>query len=370
MIHTRSWGRHLLTLQLLLAMLLACTGCDEQSDPAADGSAPDAGPAADGPSPDAGPAADGPSPDASRDIPLDAPPADTTPDVPDAAVPDLPPPDLSPDQAQPDARPTAFSTIQELTSAKYTGRKGGTAGGTAAAKYLAARLAACGIKPFGDTASSYLQTFKVTPIVHSGKMELSWTPKGGSKTSFTYRSQWRCGRLSPASKLSGSLVYVGYGMEHAKHNDYKGLDVKGKVVLSLRGCPPAAAGDNGCDDIPKIDLAAKHKAAAIVLISDDDNSVDIWGGNQGHTLYPIPAALIKPGPGIKLLPGAKDLVTLKAALDKSGPQSVAVAGTLALTMTRTVFAAATGCRQSRDLRSAPRETTSSTVRCGQGHPSW
>ena len=312
---------------LSLALLLPLAACDEEEPPSADAS-----PFADS-APDAGPPAE-----AGPDAPLDH----AIPDAPDVAAPDLPLPDAAPDQLVPDllvpdSRPTAYQTVLALTSPTYTGRKGGTAGGTAAAKYLASRLAACGLKPFGDTATSFLQTFKVTPIVHTGKMEMTLLPTVGANTTFTYRKQWRTGRLSPASNLTADAVFIGYGLDQAKHDDYKGANVTGKVLVALRGCPPSLNNDPSCNDVPKIDVAAKNKAAALVLVADNDGQVDIWGGNQGHVLYKVPAALIKPGPAAKLLPAGKTFKALKSKLDTTGPQTFQLAGKLRLIMTRKVY---------------------------------
>lgn len=259
---------------------------------------------------------------------------------PDQALPDAPAPDAAAPDAPlpPDARPTAYQTVVALTGKAMAGRKGGTPGGTAAAKYLAQRLAACGLKPWGDTAGSYLQAFKVSPIVHTGKMELTVLPQpGGVAVSVPYRKQWRCGRLSPPAKLEALVAFVGYGVDHAKHDDYKGINVTGKVVVAISGCPPAAAGHPGCGDVAKIATAAKYKAAAVVLISGDDRMVEIWGGSQGHSLYPVPAALIKQGAAGPLLPTGKSAAALRSLLDSKGPQSAQIGHKLRLVMDRKVY---------------------------------
>jgi hypothetical protein len=256
--------------------------------------------------------------------------------APDLSWPDTAAPDLAPDQTAPSARPTAYAMVEVLTSPAMTGRKSGTPGGTLAAEYIARRLAACGVQPFGDASGSYRQTFKVTPIVHTGKMELSVQHAGAPAHSFPYRKAWRCGRTSPAADLSAALVFVGYGLTDPKHDDYKGSDVKGKAVLALRGCPPIA-GLAGCDDLAKITAAAKQQAAALVLVADSDGQVDLWGGNQGHTLLTIPAALIKPAPADTLLPAGKDVSALRAVLNASGPASFDTGATIKLLMSRTVF---------------------------------
>ncbi len=43
-------------------------------------------------------------------------------------------------------------------------------------------------------------------------------------------------------KLDGDLVFVGYGVQAPEFqwNDFKGVDVKGKVVIVLMNDPPVA----------------------------------------------------------------------------------------------------------------------------------
>lgn len=260
----------------------------------------------------------------------------------DSGVPDVftPAPDsLAPDAAivvDEDAAPrlTAYEMVLALTSPAMTGRKSGTPGGERAARYIAERLAACGVQPFGDQPGSYYHTFKVTPLVNSGKMAMTVTPAAGSATSFTYRKQWRCGRTSPGADLNAPLVFAGFGLDDALHDDYDAMDVKGKIVIVLKGCPPPG-GLAACEDVPKIQTASKHGAAGLILVADD-HQVDIWGGSQGHDLLPIPAALIKEAAGNALLPAGKDLTTLRGKLTAEGPRSFAIPASLRLLMSRAV----------------------------------
>jgi hypothetical protein len=246
-------------------------------------------------------------------------------------------PDLAPDLIRSaGTRPTAFEMLEILTSPLMTGRKSGTPGGTLAADYIAQRLAACGVKPFGDAPNSYRQSFKVSPIVHTGKMALSVQHPGAPVHSIQYRQEWRCGRTSPGADLSAPLVFVGYGLADPKHDDYKGISVKGKAVLTFRGCPPGS-GIKGCDDLSKVTTAAQLQAAALVLVANQDASVDMWGGVQGHKLLAIPTAVIKPLPADKLLSPGKSLNDLRSTLDTSGPASFDTGATIKLLMSRTVF---------------------------------
>jgi len=256
-------------------------------------------------------------------------------DAADAGVTDLTPPDAAlPDTASPP--PTPYEMVKTLSALAMTGRKSGTPGGTAAAQYVAARFSACGIKPFGEKPGSYLQTFKVTPIVHTGKMEIKVTPDSSSASPFslTYRQEWRCGRTSPASNLTAPLAFVGYSLADPGHDSYKGFDATGKIVIALRGCPKQ--GMKGCDDVSKVKLAAQKKAKGFILIADDDRSVDMWGGSQGQVMLPVPTVVMKQAPAEKLLPSGNTLKALKATLQIK-PQAFDCAKKMTVVMNRAVY---------------------------------
>ena len=261
----------------------------------------------------------------------------------------------------PDRRPTPGEIMKELSTPKYTGRKSGTPGGTAAALYIAGLLASCGLEPFGDSALSYLHTFKVTPIVHNGPMAMSVTPtSGGAKIPFTYRKHWRPGRLTAGADLSAPLIFLGYGLNETKHDDYKGMDVTGAVVVALRGCPPAINDEKVCNDIAKLDKAKANKAKAFILLADD-GSVNIWGGSQGHNLYRLPVAVMKRGPAESFLPPGSTMASVQSKLDTVGPQSFKTGLTLKLLMSRKVTKDALAHNVVARLRSAPAGTKSHIV---------
>src|SRR5262249_23017758 len=66
----------------------------------------------------------------------------------------------------------------------------------------------------------------------------------------------------------GEVVFVGYGISSPKqgHDDYAGLDVKGKIVLFVRGTPqgidPSLLADNETED----DAAQAHGASAVIAL--------------------------------------------------------------------------------------------------------
>jgi hypothetical protein len=69
--------------------------------------------------------------------------------------------------------------------------------------------------------------------------------------------------LSTAGEVSGSIVFVGYGIHapQAHHDDYAGMDVKGKVVLVLDGFP----GDSSHSPLAKFNDVRRKAAMARAL---------------------------------------------------------------------------------------------------------
>jgi hypothetical protein len=84
--------------------------------------------------------------------------------------------------------------------------------------------------------------------------------------------------LSATAKVSGGLVFAGYGIttDKGEYDDYKGLDVAGKIVVVLRRTPadgpnnPIEGGTQGphAGLVTKILTAEQHKAAAVLFVND------------------------------------------------------------------------------------------------------
>jgi Zn-dependent M28 family amino/carboxypeptidase len=130
-------------------------------------------------------------------------------------------------------------TLREVTTAladkAMEGRGTGQAGGERAAKYIADKFAKLGLKPLGD-GGSYLQAvkFKSAQLMPESSVKVGdVTLKLGDE--FVPAPPFS----SEKSSASGEVVFAGYGVTSAnlKRDDLAGMDVKGKVVLILRGQP-------------------------------------------------------------------------------------------------------------------------------------
>lgn len=129
--------------------------------------------------------------------------------------------------------------VKELTSPKYGGRLSGSPGYFQAAKWVANELAKAGLKP-GISDSSFFQFFPNSySIIHNpGTLKLLKVKGGGSKT-FRFPQDYYPGSNSASGKVSGELVYVGYGISAPElgYDDYQNMNVKGKILLMETGVP-------------------------------------------------------------------------------------------------------------------------------------
>jgi len=134
-----------------------------------------------------------------------------------------------------------YNTIKELTSDKYYGRLTGTEGYNAAAEWLAGEFEECGIKPYGDN-DTYYQWFDIPYIlVFEGCETYLHIPvKGGEiQKYYKYVSEFIPGSTSGSGEITAEVVYAGYGITAPEldYDDYKGINVKGKIILIEREVP-------------------------------------------------------------------------------------------------------------------------------------
>jgi hypothetical protein len=124
-----------------------------------------------------------------------------------------------------------------LTDPARDGRGLGTAGLDATVRYLAAQLKALGIPPLG---ASYLQEVPLREV-RPGKGSIRL--QVGSQTVICNAGRDAVLPAVAPGTLAGPMVFAGYGIQEPAlgHDDFRGLDVKGKIVAFLAGCPSGEA---------------------------------------------------------------------------------------------------------------------------------
>jgi hypothetical protein len=134
------------------------------------------------------------------------------------------------------------------------------------ARYLASHLKAYGFRGAGANGD-FLQFFDVVSSKpDTTKTLLSLTTKGQS-SSYKYGDFFIFGASSNAD-VQGQLVFVGYGISSAsqKHDDYAGLNVKGKVVVVAPGTPQGIDTSKLGDSERGNGAARSHGAVAVLTI--------------------------------------------------------------------------------------------------------
>jgi len=190
--------------------------------------------------------------------------------------------------------------VRYLSHDLLEGRGTGQRGGDIAAEYIATQLAEYGLKPAGDDGS-YLQKVPLVGITTLPETQFSLVPKQGAamklKPLDEYVAYDQTQRAQ--SDVDAEIVYVGYGIEAPEYNwdDYKGTDVRGKVLLMLVNEPPS--------DDPKFfkgkaltyygrwtykyEEAARKGAVGVILIHREDMASYPWdvvrNSNSGEKSY-------------------------------------------------------------------------------------
>src|SRR6202140_3413264 len=132
--------------------------------------------------------------------------------------------------------------VRYLSHDLLEGRGTGQRGGDIAAEYIATQFAEYGLKPAGDHGT-YMQKVPLVGITTSPETQFSLVPKQGETMNLKPMDEYVAYDQSQQaqSDLDAEVVFVGYGIEAPEYNwhDYKGVDVRGKVLLMLVNEPPS-----------------------------------------------------------------------------------------------------------------------------------
>ena len=245
--------------------------------------------------------------------------------------------------------------IRFLSSDLLGGRGPATPGDRLAQQYIAAQMEAAGLQP-GAPGGGWLQPLDIVGIT-SHNPDVATVSKGGDKVDLKYKDDYIAfsGVAAPEARLENTeVVFVGYGIVAPEYqwDDYKGADLKGKVLLMMNNDP---AGD------PKLfggktrqyygrwtykyEMAAKKGAAGAIIIHTEPSAgykwqvvTSSWSGEnftlpaEGQPELQVQAWATEEASRRVARLGGQDLDALRAAAEKRDFKPVPLGVTLSLTL--------------------------------------
>lgn len=200
--------------------------------------------------------------------------------------------------------------VRFLSHDLLEGRGTGQRGGDIAAEYIATQFAEYGLKPAGDNGS-YLQKVPLVGITTLPETRFSLVPKQGATMDLKPLDDYVAydQTQQPKSDVDAGIVFVGYGIEAPEYrwDDYKGTDVRGKVLLMLVNEPPSEDPNFFKGKALtyygrwtyKYEEAARKGAVGVILIHKEDMASYPWevvrNSNSGEKSY-----LKLEGPALKV----------------------------------------------------------------------
>ena len=183
--------------------------------------------------------------------------------------------------------------VQTLGSDAFEGRGPATEGETKTVAYLTQQFQAAGLQPGGDLVGGARKWTQDVPLLQSelvgDPIVTVQTPAGPVRlaqgTDIAVRSpQNGQNRISIAA---APLVFVGYGVAAPERNwdDFKGQDVKGKILVELINDPDFEGGDGDFGGKAmtyygrwtyKYEEAARRGAAGVMIVHETDPASYGW----------------------------------------------------------------------------------------------
>ena len=215
-----------------------------------------------------------------------------------------------------------------LSSDLLEGRGVGQRGGDLATEYIATQFALAGAKPAGEGQTF----FQKVPLIGLDPQPVSQLSAGaaGSTIDFRWGDDFVGDDLTgrPSGSFEGDAVFVGHGITAPEYHwdDYKDVDVNGKVLLMFTNEPPSQ--DPGFFDGPaltyygrwtyKYEEGLRRGARAVILIHTTPTA--------GYGWDVVRSSWARETPYVKLEAGARALSLAGWMTHDAAQRLVALAG--------------------------------------------
>jgi len=197
--------------------------------------------------------------------------------------------------------------VKTLASDEFEGRGPATAGETKTVDYVIAQMKAAGLQPGGDLKDGKREWTQAVPLLRA---EITGTPTlsvsiDGKPQALTQGEQIAVRAAMDGSKSvaikDAPIVFVGYGVKAPERNwdDFKGVDLKGKIALVLINDPDfeTGQGDFGGKAMTyygrwtyKFEEAARQGATGLLVIHETAPASYGWAtvkNSNTNTMFDI-----------------------------------------------------------------------------------
>ncbi len=174
-----------------------------------------------------------------------------------------------------------FGHLSILASDQFQGRETGEPGNDLASAYLADQLTSQAFQAVG-LEGSYFQ-----PVAFTFS---SWEDPVIYVNGNRFKHLWDYIAFPNVNSNTGEInaeevLFLGYGIEDGKHNDYKGKSVAGKVIMIYEDQPADVADKSWSENMDRKLTLAKEKGVKLVLIIKNELK-EFLGENRKRVLGP------------------------------------------------------------------------------------
>jgi len=198
--------------------------------------------------------------------------------------------------------------VRFLASDLLEGRGTGQRGGDIAAEYIATQFALYGLEPAGDNGT-FLQKVPLRGVATEDGSTLALLPHNGAPMELNFRSDFVAMDNTGKTRddIDAGLVWMGYGIDAPEFNwnDYKDVDVRGKVLLMLVNQPQLNDPKSFGKALTyygrwtyKFEEAARKGAAGVILIHKTEMAS--YGWNVVRNSWSGERSLLRDDPAPKL----------------------------------------------------------------------
>ncbi len=157
--------------------------------------------------------------------------------------------------------------LYQIAGPEFEGRETATAGQRKTAAYIEDYFKSLGLRP-GNKDS-----FQLAYPVYQDSLINAGITINGEPYEMNRDFDVRLSSAYTASFGVSDIVFAGYGISDSSRDDYKGLQVAGKIVLVLNSYPPgllqAQVNKRTFNPYAKQDAAQQHGAVAVFIIQED-----------------------------------------------------------------------------------------------------